>query len=200
MHPQEQRGKRAARQGLGGRVRQFVTREVRRALDPDQPNPTPTRHPEGPSVPRSAPELHPVQDSGPLSPAEPIKRPHEPASPSPPAASPPETPTDEPRPQPTQVPESPDQSGAQPAADADAERVGLLHNVAGLCAEWQRVQGTFVDDPHRAVQEASMLVNRTLDEIRANVESKHPSETMSTDELRTHFHHYREFFQRLLSA
>jgi hypothetical protein len=98
------------------------------------------------------------------------------------------------------VPEPPDQSGDQPAADANAERVGLLHNVAGLRAEWQRVQGTFVDDPHRAVQEASILVNRTLDEIRANVESTHPSETMSTDELRIHFHRYREFFQRLLSA
>lgn len=199
MNPQEQHGKRTAREGWGGRVRQFVASEVRRALDPDQPSPTPTRQPEDPLPgPWSAPEPHPVHDSGQLSSAEPIEGTNKPAYQSPPAASAPEVPKDEPRP--TQVPEPPDQSGDQPAADANAERVGLLHNVAGLRAEWQRVQGTFVDDPHRAVQEASILVNRTLDEIRANVESTHPSETMSTDELRIHFHRYREFFQRLLSA
>lgn len=199
MNPQEQHGKRAAQEGVGGRVRQFVTSEVRRALDPDHPSPTPTKHPEDPlPVPRSAPEPPRIQNSGPLSSAEPIEDTNQPAYPSPPAASAPEVLKDEPRP--THVPESPDQSGDQPTADADAERVGLLHNVAGLRAEWQQVQGTFVDDPHRAVQEASMLVNRTLDEIRANVESTHPSQTMSTDELRTHFHRYREFFQRLLSA
>jgi hypothetical protein len=78
--------------------------------------------------------------------------------------------------------------------------VGLLTDVAGLRDEWQRVQGTFVDDPQRAVHEASMLVDRTLDEIRANVGSKRPSETMSTEDLRVSFQRYREFFQRLLSA
>lgn len=86
----------------------------------------------------------------------------------------------------------------QPAGDA--QRVGLINDVAGLRDEWQRVQGTFVDDPQRAVHEASVLIDRTLDEIRMNVGSGHPSETTSTEDLRVRFQRYREFFQRLLSA
>jgi hypothetical protein len=78
--------------------------------------------------------------------------------------------------------------------------VGLLNDVAGMRDEWQRVQGTFVDDPQRAVQEASVLIDRTLDEIRANVGSGHTSEAMSTEDLRVSFQRYRDFFQRLLSA
>ncbi|MGH3753093.1 MAG: hypothetical protein ACRDRP_10410 [Pseudonocardiaceae bacterium] len=79
-------------------------------------------------------------------------------------------------------------------------RVGLLNDVAGLRDEWQRVQGTFVDDPQRAVHEASMLIDQTLDEIRANVGSKHLGDPTSTEDLRVSFQRYREFFQRLLSA
>jgi hypothetical protein len=78
--------------------------------------------------------------------------------------------------------------------------VGLINDVAGLRDEWQRVQGAFVDDPQRAVHEAGVLIDRTLDEIRMNVGSEHPSETMSTEDLRVRFQRYREFFQRLLSA
>jgi hypothetical protein len=96
-------------------------------------------------------------------------------------------------PEPTAVPDDTRRNGG-------AERVGLLNDVAGLRDEWQRVQGTFVDDPSRAVHEASRLVDRTLDEIRANVGSGHTSETMSTEDLRVSFQRYREFFQRLLSA
>ncbi|MGH3588784.1 MAG: hypothetical protein ACRDS1_11835 [Pseudonocardiaceae bacterium] len=84
--------------------------------------------------------------------------------------------------------------------ESGPQRVGLLNDVTSLRAEWQRVQGTFVDDPQRAVQEASTLVDRTLEEIRANVASGHTSETMSTEDLRVSFQRYREFFQRLLSA
>jgi hypothetical protein len=88
----------------------------------------------------------------------------------------------------------------QAAADKGAARVGLLTNAAGLRDEWERVQGTFVDDPQRAVREASVLVERTLDEIRVNVTSGHTSDTTSTEDLRVSFQRYREFFQRLLSA
>jgi hypothetical protein len=86
------------------------------------------------------------------------------------------------------------------ARDGGAQHVGLINDVAGLRDEWQRVQGTFVDDPQRAVHEASVLIDRTLDEIRMNVGSGHPSETASTEDLRVRFQRYREFFQRLLSA
>jgi hypothetical protein len=96
--------------------------------------------------------------------------------------------------------ELPGRFEGQAAADEGAARVGLLSNAAGLRDEWQRVQGTFVDDPQRAVREASVLVERTLDEIRVNVTSGHPSDTTSTEDLRVSFQRYREFFQRLLSA
>lgn len=84
--------------------------------------------------------------------------------------------------------------------DSGVERVGLLNDPAGLRDEWRQVQGTFVDDPQRAVHEASVLIDRTLDEIRMNVGSGHLSETTSTEDLRVSFQRYREFFQRLLSA
>jgi hypothetical protein len=100
--------------------------------------------------------------------------------------------------QPTGAEELPGRS--QAAVDDSAARVGLLSNAAALRDEWQRVQGTFVDDPQRAVREASVLVERTLDEIRVNVTSGHTSDTTSTEDLRVSFQRYREFFQRLLSA
>ncbi|MBA2471497.1 MAG: hypothetical protein DLM61_04305 [Pseudonocardiales bacterium] len=100
----------------------------------------------------------------------------------------------------TPAEEFPDRSEGQAAADDSAARVGLLTNAAALRDEWQRVQGTFVDDPQRAVREASMLVERTLEEIRVNVTSGHTSGTISTEDLRVNFQRYREFFQRLLSA
>ncbi|MGH4012034.1 MAG: hypothetical protein ACRDTH_28395 [Pseudonocardiaceae bacterium] len=87
-----------------------------------------------------------------------------------------------------------------PVGDGGVERMGLLNDVARLRDEWQRVQGTFVDDPPRAVHEASVLVDRTLDEIRMNVGSGPTSERASTEDLRVTFQRYREFFQRLLSA
>ncbi|MBV9060249.1 MAG: hypothetical protein JO296_02700 [Pseudonocardiales bacterium] len=88
----------------------------------------------------------------------------------------------------------------QEAADDSAERVGLLNDPAGLRAEWQQVQGTFVDDPQRAVHEASVLVDRTLQEIHENVRRGQISDPTSTEDLRMSFQRYREFFQRLLSA
>ena len=88
----------------------------------------------------------------------------------------------------------------QAAADGSAERVGLLNDPAGLRDQWQQVQGTFVDDPQRAVHEASVLVDRTLREIHENVTRGQISDPTSTEDLRVSFQRYREFFQRLLSA
>jgi hypothetical protein len=106
----------------------------------------------------------------------------------------------EPGRQPAGSEELPGRFEGQVAADDSAARVGLLGNAAGLRDQWQRVQGTFVDDPQRAVHEASVLVERTLDELRVNVTSGHTSDTTSTEDLRISFQRYREFFQRLLSA
>jgi hypothetical protein len=106
----------------------------------------------------------------------------------------------EPGHQPAGSEELPGRSGGQAAADDSAARVGLLGNAASLRDQWQQVQGTFVDDPQRAVHEASVLVERTLDELRVNVTRGHTSDTTSTEDLRISFQRYREFFQRLLSA
>lgn len=91
-------------------------------------------------------------------------------------------------------------STAEAAADGSAERVGLLNDPAGLRDQWQRVQGTFVDDPQRAVHEASVLVDRTLQEIHQNIARGQTGDPTSTEDLRMSFQRYREFFQRLLSA
>jgi hypothetical protein len=84
--------------------------------------------------------------------------------------------------------------------DELASHPGLLNDPAGLREEWQRVQGTFVDDPKSAVHEASLLVERTLREIQTNVTRGPVDDVVSTEDLRVSFQHYREFFQRLLSA
>jgi hypothetical protein len=86
------------------------------------------------------------------------------------------------------------------AADGSAERVGLLNNPADLRDQWQRVQGTFVDDPQRAVEEAGALVERTLREIHGNVTRHRADDPTSTEDLRVSFQRYREFFDRLLLA
>jgi hypothetical protein len=102
--------------------------------------------------------------------------------------------------QPAGADEVPGRFEGQAVADDSAARVGLLGNAAGLRDEWQQVQGTFVDDPQRAVHEASLLVEQTLNELRVNVTRGHTSDTTSTEDLRVSFQRYREFFQRLLSA
>ncbi len=91
-------------------------------------------------------------------------------------------------------------SSSEAAADGSATRVGLLNDPAGLRNQWQQVQGTFVDDPARAVHEASELVEKTLQEIHENVGRGQISDPTSTEDLRVSFQRYREFFQRLLSA
>jgi hypothetical protein len=106
----------------------------------------------------------------------------------------------EPGRQPAGVEEALGRFEGQAVADEGAARVGLLGDAAGLRDQWQQVQGTFVDDPQRAVHQASVLVERTLDEIRVNGTRGHTSDTTSTEDLRISFQRYREFFQRLLSA
>jgi hypothetical protein len=160
------------REGLGGRVRRFVETELSRALNSDKPEAT-------------APS-----DAG-----------HDAAASDPPtstAASDPPTSTAVAGASTATTEES--RRLEENAADDSAERVGLLNDPASLRAEWQQVQGTFVDDPQRAVHEASMLVERTLQEIRENVSRGDISDPTSTEDLRVSFQRYREFFQRLLSA
>lgn len=214
------------REGLGGRVRRFIDSELNRALDKrdretgeggtDRPD-TPSR------TPQDAPIRTPESD-------QPAKHPHEDQTgrPAHPVTTPPVEPAYDSAASPAYdspaqgsaahgspahglSPHEPDvdnvaagqvqgRSSTEAAADGSAQRVGLLNDPAGLRDQWQRVQGTFVDDPQRAVHEASVLVDRTLEEIHQNVTRGQTGDPTSTEDLRVSFQRYREFFQRLLSA
>jgi hypothetical protein len=177
---QEPYGEPEKSEGLGKRVRRFVDSELNRFLEKDdrEGHGERTGHPSDPDSAQRAgttangEDSHRLHESDRISEAEPTLEPGA-----------------------HRRPEAVDDSHA-----GEAQRVGLLNDVTGMREEWQRVQATFVDDPQRAVQEASVLIDRTLDEIRANVGSGRTSEAVSTEELRVSFQRYREFFQRLLSA
>jgi hypothetical protein len=212
--PQEHDREHEQREGMGERVRRFLDAGMSRVLDKeDKGAGTRTAHQgdldpadRGDAVDR-ADDSRPAQETQQAHEPEQERysEPVDPGTSGPgyaerPATTAPYDAGREPKLQPAGPEESRGQSGDQLAAEGSAARVGLLNDVAGLRDEWQRVQGTFVDDPQRAVHEASALIDRALEEIRANVGSKHPSETTSTEELRVSFQRYREFFQRLLSA
>jgi hypothetical protein len=175
MNTRQQHGEPEQREGLGGRVRRFIDNELAPALNKEDRGATDDRrHPDPAPEPDQTTEF---DDR---------------------AARPATTPTTKTM---TVDPEQPPiRSSDQTAADGNAQRVGLLDDPAGLRDEWQRVQGTFVDDPQRAVHQASMLVEQTLQEIRKNVTRGQSSDPTSTEDLRVSFQRYREFFQRLLSA
>jgi hypothetical protein len=213
------------REGIGGRVRRFIDTELNRALDKkdhqtDEADPdyrdAPSRAPESnlppepdrPYVDPPGRATHPVTTT-PVEPA--YDSPASPASDSPVHDSPVHdspvhdspvhaSPVHDPSVDDAAAGEVRGRSSAEAVADGSAERIGLLHDPAGLRDQWQQVQGTFVDDPQRAVHEASVLVDRTLEEIRRNVARGQTGDLTSTEDLRVSFQRYREFFQRLLSA
>ncbi|MBV8993140.1 MAG: hypothetical protein JO287_05440 [Pseudonocardiales bacterium] len=162
------------REGFGGRVRRFIDSELSRATN--------------------------KEDSPSDTPATTAAQPTTPATPATTVTEPGVTPATTAGAEETTPPRADGRRTDQAAADGNAERVGLLNDPAGLRDQWQQVQGTFVDDPQRAVHEASVLVDRTLREIHENVNRGQISDPTSTEDLRVSFQRYREFFQRLLSA
>jgi hypothetical protein len=217
------------REGLGGRVRRFIDSELNRALDKkdrhtdeghtvtssaptpgsefDRPSATDREEGDSPGSTTAHPvTTAPVDAPYSSSVDEPRSSVDEPRS----SVDEPRSSVDEPRDHgfpahdpsidETAVDRAHDRSSAEAAADGSAERVGLLTDPAGLRDEWQRVQSTFVDDPQSAVHEASVLVDRTLQEIQRNVSRGQTGNPTSTEDLRVSFQRYREFFQRLLSA
>jgi hypothetical protein len=187
------------REGLGGRVRRFIDSELGRALDSDDRETTARTDAEHDAPPSNPPAAAAAAKTTPATtettPATPAT-----AETTPVTAAETTPATVEGTPATAQGAQMAGRRIDQDAADDSAERVGLLNDPAGLRAEWQQVQGTFVDDPQRAVHEASVLVDRTLQEIHENVRRGQISDPTSTDDLRVSFQRYREFFQRLLSA
>jgi hypothetical protein len=78
----------------------------------------------------------------------------------------------------------------------------------GLRSQWQRIQGSFVDEPKRAVEEADELVASTIQKLaqvfadeRGRLEQDWSrGGEASTEDLRQALRRYRSFFDRLLSV
>jgi hypothetical protein len=77
-----------------------------------------------------------------------------------------------------------------------------------LRARWDTIQGGFVDEPRRAVEQADSLVAEAMKRLaevfaeeRAKLEGQWDrDESVSTENLRLALRRYRSFFGRLLSV
>lgn len=75
-------------------------------------------------------------------------------------------------------------------------------------SRWEEIQGSFVDEPQKAVEEADALVadlaqrvTASLTKERERLESQWAAgDDVSTEELRVALTRYRTFFDRLLAA
>jgi hypothetical protein len=75
-------------------------------------------------------------------------------------------------------------------------------------SRWERIQGSFVDEPRRAVEEADSLVAELMQQLaqsfaqeRERLEGQWDrGDKVSTEDLRVALQRYRSFFDRLLSA
>ncbi|CAN5238053.1 hypothetical protein BH09ACT13_BH09ACT13_16280 [soil metagenome] len=74
--------------------------------------------------------------------------------------------------------------------------------------KWQGIQGLFVDEPRRAVEEGDALVATLMQRLaetfadeRASLEEQWgQDDDVSTEDLRVALQRYRNFFDRMLSA
>ena len=124
--------------------------------------------------------------------------------------------TDERRPTTADIALGTDDSGEQapPAAEAVAddedERRPLLEEEATVevRSRWEKIQGGFVDEPRRAVEEADTLVAELMQQLadsfakeRKGLEGQWDrGDKVSTEDLRIALQRYRSFFDRLLSV
>ena len=91
-----------------------------------------------------------------------------------------------------------------------AENRRLLEDDAtsDVQARWREIQGSFVDEPRRAVEDADALVADLMQRLadtfaqeRSRLESQWGrGDEVSTEDLRVALQRYRSFFDRLLSA
>jgi hypothetical protein len=78
--------------------------------------------------------------------------------------------------------------------------------IEDLRGRWTTVQSTFVDNPRKAVEEASALVSSAIEEIderfknrRTEIDKQSKGASATTEDLRVALQQYRDFFDRLLS-
>jgi hypothetical protein len=92
----------------------------------------------------------------------------------------------------------------------EAQRRPLLADDAtsDVRSRWEEIQGSFVDEPRRAVEEADSLVAELMQRLadsfaeeRKGLEGQWDrGDEVSTEDLRIALQRYRSFFDRLLSA
>ena len=90
------------------------------------------------------------------------------------------------------------------------EREPLLDHetTTSVRGRWQTIQGSFVDEPRHAVQEADALVADLMKQLADSFASERQTlesqwdrgDEVSTEELRIALQRYRSFFDRLLTA
>jgi hypothetical protein len=124
--------------------------------------------------------------------------------------------TDEERPTTADIALDKDDSGerapsmAEPVAGGEDERRPLLEEKATVevRSRWEEIQGGFVDEPRRAVEEADTLVAELMQQLadsfakeREGLEGQWDrGDEVSTEDLRIALQRYRSFFDRLLSV
>jgi hypothetical protein len=97
---------------------------------------------------------------------------------------------------------------AAPAMEREAGPLFSSGEANDLRARWDAVQVGFVDEPHRAVEQADNLVAEAMSRLaeifaeeRKNLEDQWDrGENVSTEDLRLALRRYRSFFSRLLSV
>lgn len=104
----------------------------------------------------------------------------------------------------------PSTGGTRTASGSDEQAAPLLSSEEekDFRAQWDSLQGRFVDDPRQSVELADGLVSAVLKRLaetfadeRKRLESQWDRrENVSTEDLRLALHHYRSFFSRLLSV
>lgn len=101
-------------------------------------------------------------------------------------------------------------AAADPASAHEEQAAPLLspEEAKELRARWDAIQGTFVDEPRRAVEQADSLVAGAMQRLaemfaveRAKLEGQWDrGDDVSTEDLRLALRRYRSFFGRLLSV
>ncbi len=99
-------------------------------------------------------------------------------------------------------------AGAAVAMDEQAAPLFSAAQAKEFRARWDAIQGGFVDEPRRAVEQADSLVAEAMKRLaevfaeeRARLEGQWDrKESVSTEDLRLALRRYRSFFGRLLSV
>ena len=95
-----------------------------------------------------------------------------------------------------------------PAEEDDRQPLLAEDATSDVRDRWEQIQGSFVDEPRRAVEEADTLVAELMQQLadsfaqeRQGLEGQWDrGDEVSTEDLRIALQRYRSFFDRLLSA